>query len=146
MSVFVFTGRGVVNGDHLTRAEWEGVCRNFGHLHFDKVSHGVDYLVCENPRSGSMKMRTAHDLGVDVISYERFMEIMRREVGGPVQQVARPARTSNDVRVIPRLSTNGEPTVSEYRQRNIELARAHAARPVNITEPEQPKPKRPIKL
>lgn len=49
--------------------------QNGGEVH--GVSKSLDYLVTENPNSGSNKIKKAEKLGVKIISYEEFMEMIK---------------------------------------------------------------------
>jgi len=71
---FCITGRVTYPG---LRAGLQAYIRSLGGYNADKVDYGVDYLITNDPFSGSTKNKEAKRIGCSVITEEQFLEMAR---------------------------------------------------------------------
>lgn len=69
---FVFTG-----ALSMPRSKAMQMVKDYGGIVLSSVTRDTDYLVTNDPNSGSSKNKKASELGVKVISEEEFMSMVR---------------------------------------------------------------------
>ena len=70
MPSVVFTGKAVINGRPMDRADLARICTERGWSVRDKVDWGVDYLACS--RTDTIKARAAANCRTEAITYDRL--------------------------------------------------------------------------
>lgn len=60
--------------EKMTRGEIQDAIGKKGHTLVKAISKGTDILLCEDPKSGSVKLKQATELGIKVISYEEYFK------------------------------------------------------------------------
>ena len=73
MSTIAFTGPAVVHGTKIVRENLLRLAESHGHPVLAGPSPRLDYLVTNNPNSGSRKAREAQRCGTQIITPEQFI-------------------------------------------------------------------------
>lgn len=81
----VFTGKGEINGALISRASWYAAAEQKGYEVQQAVDRHTELLV--SSRTDTIKAREAERLGVSVITYDQFRDMLN--LGEDVEVVAR---------------------------------------------------------